>query len=77
MFYRIVDFIKGYYTKKYVVMKTIHRTDIRGHFYEKPIGTSKTGNLVFLCTPTSTLDGPKYSIFTSHWSLFSGGEYPG
>ena len=44
---------------------------IRGYFYEKPIGTSKTGNLVFLCTPTSTLDDPKYSISTSHGPLFS------
>ena len=29
---------------------------ITGHFYEKPIGTSETGNLVFSYTPAGTLD---------------------
>ena len=40
------------------------------HFYEKPIGTSKTGNSVFLCTPTSTLDVPKYSILDDMQARF-------
>ena len=57
--------------KKYVVIKVIYLVNIRGYFYEKPMGTSKTGNSVFLCTPTSTLDGPKYSIFPGRVSLFS------
>ena len=56
--------------KKYVVIKVIYLVNIRGHFYEKPTGISKTGNSVFLCTPTSTLDGPKYSIFPGRGPFF-------
>ena len=53
-----------------LLQKPVYQEGEKFTFHEKPIGTSKRGNSVFLCTPTSTLDGPKYSISTGEQMLF-------